>query len=141
MSEDCSVYPTRADVEKFDDLYPMIASALKEMREFAKKKQDGIVSVTKIKILNRLLVDIREVLRAEKSINYLDMVDDEAFPQNSDVVIIFGQYMAALDRFRSDYYGRGRGGEDGYGWMTQEFCEELDAEGNGEDDDDEDEDS
>ena len=64
--------PTNAQIEKFAYLSPMLDSALQEMREFAKKKQDGIVSGTKIRILNRLLADLRLILEKEASLNYLD---------------------------------------------------------------------
>jgi len=79
----------------------MLDSALSEMREFSKKKQDGIVSGTKIKILNRLLTDIKDVVKQEESAAYLDALSEEELPQNSDAVLILGQYRAALDSFES----------------------------------------
>ena len=96
--------PTEEQVRKFEYLSPMINSALSEMRDFAKKKQDGIVSETKIKILNRLLKDIRKILAAEESVGYLDPLDEEQLPQNSDAVLILGQYRAALDSFKNRHH-------------------------------------
>jgi hypothetical protein len=98
--------PTEEQVRKFEFLSPMLNSALSEMREFAKKKQDGIVSETKIKILNRLLTDIRTVLEQEASLAYLDLLSSDSLPQNSDAVIMLGQYRAALDSFRKRHHRR-----------------------------------
>jgi hypothetical protein len=95
--------PTDDQVKKFEYLSPMLNSALSEMRDFAKKKQDGIVSETKIKILNRLLTNLRQILASEESLNYLDPLDEEKLPQNSDAVLILGQYRAAMDSFKEKH--------------------------------------
>jgi len=116
--------PTDAQIAKFQYLSPMLDSALSEMREFAKKKQDGIVSAMKIRIMNRLLTDIKEILAHEESRNYLDVLSEEQLPQNSDAVIILGQYRAALDSFEKRHhhtvdYKRT--------WITKEWIEERGA--------------
>jgi hypothetical protein len=103
MQFNYDVAPTEEQVKSYKVLRPMLESALTEMREFAKKKQDGIVSETKVKIVNRLLKQLREVLTLEASLEYLDLLDEETFPQNSDSVIILGQYLAALNTFRSNH--------------------------------------
>ena len=113
--------PTDADVKRFTFLSPMLNSALVEMREFAKKKQDGIVSGTKIKILNRLLADIKAIVKQEQSASYLELLSEEELPQNSDAVLILGQYRAAFDSFEHRNttmiaYKRT--------WLTKEWLEE-----------------
>ncbi len=113
--------PTEAQVAKFTYLSPMLDSAMTEMREFAKKKQDGIVSETKIRILNRLLTDIRGVLEHEESLAYLDLLSSEALPQNSDAVIILGQYRAALNSFKKRNY---RSVNYENVWITKEWIED-----------------
>ncbi len=113
--------PTEEQIEKFAYLSPMLDSALKEMREFSKKKQDGIVSATKIRILNRLLSDIRDVLAAEESVAYLDPLSEEDLPQNSDAVLVLGQYRAALNSFRERHW-QFSGYE--HRWITKEWIEE-----------------
>lgn len=109
--------PTNQDIEKYDMLLPMLNSTLEEMREFSKKKQDGVLNPLKVKLINRLLTDIKKVLSSEQSASYLDVLDEDTLPQNSDAVLILGQYRAAMDQFRSKYYG-----QDGYEerWFTQE---------------------
>lgn len=113
--------PSDAQVAKFQYLSPMLDSALSEMREFAKKKQDGIVSAMKIRILNRLLTDIREVLAQEESLNFLDVLSEEQLPQNSDAVIVLGQYRAALDSFEKRHH---RTVDYKRTWFTKEWIEE-----------------
>jgi hypothetical protein len=91
--------PTDDQVKKYKYISLMLDSALFEMRDFAKKKQDGIISETKIKILNRLLTEVRGILVFEESVSYLDPLDEGKLPQNSDAVLILGQYRAAMDSF------------------------------------------
>jgi hypothetical protein len=119
--------PTKEQTAKYDMLSPMLDSAIQEMREFSKKKQDGIVNTTKINIINRLLKDLKDVLTSEPSTGYLDLLDEETLPQNSDAVLILGQYRAAMDRFRERHYSLGKYGVGGY-WITKEYLEEKAAE-------------
>lgn len=114
--------PSQAQVDRYAMLRPMVESALNEMREFSKKKQDGIVNSTKVKLLNRLLREAKEVLEREPSNGYLDLLDEDTLPQNGDVVLILGQYKAALEGFHKAHY-RYRSTH-GHMWITQELLEE-----------------
>lgn len=113
--------PTDAEIERYEYLSPMLDSALEEMREFAKKKQDGIVSATKIKLINRLLKDLKEILDREATVGYLDMLDEQQLPQNSDAVLVLGQYRAALDSFKEKHHRYVYGG---HRWVTKELLKE-----------------
>ncbi len=97
--------PTEAVVAKFQMLSPMLDSALKEMGEFSKKKQDGVLNDLKVKVLNRLLRDIRKLLGSDPSTEYLELLAEQTLPQNSDAVLILGQYRAAMDQFEAKHYG------------------------------------
>ncbi|CAM4297982.1 hypothetical protein [Paenibacillus typhae] len=114
---DSTNLPTVEIVAKFEMLAPMLESALFEMREFSKKKQDGVLNPLKVKIINRLLVDIKDVLSSDKSTNYLDLLDDELLPQNSDAVLVLGQFKAAMEQFKNKYFGNVNGT---YRWRTVE---------------------
>ena len=127
---DRELAPSEEKTNKFKYLSPMLDSALSEMREFSKKKQDGIVSETKIKILNRLLTDLRMVLENEESISYLDPLDEAKLPQNSDAVLILGQYRAAMNSFEKKHY---RYVGSTKMWITKEYIESADDEGEEED--------
>lgn len=111
--------PTEAQVERFEMLEPMLVSHLNEVREFSKKKQEGVLSKLKVNLINRILSEIKELLKNEPTIEFLDLLDDETLPQNGDAVLILGQFRAAMTLFRSKYYGYdSREGE--HRWFTQE---------------------
>jgi hypothetical protein len=96
----------------------MVVSAHKEVGELSKKKQDGIVNDLKVRHINRLLAPIKELLVDDESANYLELLDEETLPQNSDAVFILGQFLAAMDQYKSrhtDVYSR---------WQTVEWIAE-----------------
>ena len=128
--DDNPTRPTKAQVAKYEMLSPMLDSALDEMREFSKKKQDGVINKTKIALLNRLLTDMKEMLTDETSNAYLDLLDEDMVPQNSDAVLILGQYRAAMNRFKSRHYRRDSTGFGGK-WITREEVKEAGSEGKG----------
>ena len=80
--------------------YNVFSGLFFEMRELSKKKPEATLSEGKVKILNRVLSDIKGVLEGEPEGKYLDLLDDEILPQNSDAVLVMVQYDRALDAFR-----------------------------------------
>lgn len=104
-SQPISNLPTNAMIERFEMLEPMLASHLNEIREFSKKKQDAVLSNLKVKLINRVLIEIKEIFKDEPSNEFLDLLDDDMLPQNGDAVLILGQYKAAMEQFRSKYHG------------------------------------
>lgn len=76
-----------------------------EFKELSKKKPEAVLSKSKVKIVNRLLESCRKVLDSEQSLNYLDLIEEDDVPQNSDVVLMLSQYVAAMRQFRSTYHG------------------------------------
>lgn len=75
-----------------------------EIQGLCKKKPDVTLSSGKVKLINRLLEDLRTVLENEPGLKYLDLLDNDSLPQNSDVVLILSQYVAAMNTFYSDYH-------------------------------------
>jgi hypothetical protein len=84
--------PTKEQTAKFD-------------RELSKKKQDGALNPLKVKMINRLLRQIKEILGSDPSIEFLDLLDEETLPQNSDAVLILGQFDAAMKQFKEKHHG------------------------------------
>lgn len=103
--ESVSKLPTNLMVERFEMLEPMLDSHLNEVREFSKKKQDAVLSNLKVKLINRVLTEIKELFKNESTSEFLDLLDDDTLPQNGDAVLILGQYKAAMEQYRSKYYG------------------------------------
>jgi len=94
---------------------PLLQSMYEEFKELSKKKPEAALSKSKVKIVNRLLERVREVLAGEASIDFLDLFDEDDIPQNSDVVLMLSQYVAGMDAFKEKYYGYN--GRD-HAWFT-----------------------
>jgi hypothetical protein len=92
-------------VNLYEVTMPLIKAMFDEFKELSKKKPEGAVNKSKIKVVNRLLGKCREVLQSELSIEYLDLLDEDDLPQNSDVVLMLSQYVAAMKKFHDDHYG------------------------------------
>lgn len=96
---------TQNKVNTYESTAPFLESLYKEIQILSKKKPDGTLNQHKVKLINRLLSDIKTMLSDEADNKYLDLVNDEDLPQYSDVVIILSQYSAAMDKFNHRYYG------------------------------------
>lgn len=96
---------TLAKAESFEVTRPLLQSMYDEFKELSKKKPEAALSKGKVKIVNRLLERVRDVLAGEASMDFLDMLDEDDIPQNSDVVLMLSQYVAAMGAFKEKYYG------------------------------------
>lgn len=95
---------SQSDVDQYELLKPLLVAAYKEMQELSKKKPDSALNAYKVKMVNRILIPSKELFKSEPSYNFLDTLNSDDLPTNSDVVIILGQYLKALDMFHSRYY-------------------------------------
>jgi hypothetical protein len=95
---------TSAKVAAYTTLNPLLKAMYKEFQELSKKKQDGQVGKTKVRMVNRLLKAIHELLESEPNRVYLDELNEDDLPQNSDVVLILSQTSAAMEAFHRRYY-------------------------------------
>lgn len=114
--------PTEQDIEKYDMLVPLLKNIQIELKELSKKKQDGQLNELKVKMINRVLTQIKDFLQNEPTADFLDILDNETLPSNSDAVFILSQFDAALAEFREKYYVKDSIGF-GYKWLTQEKTE------------------
>lgn len=115
---------TDAKVAEFNASSGVFGGLMEEMRELSKKKPDATLSESKVKILNRILADIGGVLKDEPEAKYLDLLDDEQLPQNSDAVLVMVQHERALAAFKKRYYVRVTLlGE--HRWVTEDVVEEV----------------
>jgi hypothetical protein len=95
--------PSQADVTQFEMLYPMLSSVLDELKELSKKKQDGVLNPLKAKTINKILAKAKNLLENEPSIEFLDLLDEDTLPTNSDAVLMIVQFKTALKGFREKY--------------------------------------
>lgn len=95
--------PSNADVMKYIMLYGFLESAYVEMKDFSKKNPDSALNERKVKSLNRILKDIKDILVNEPTASYMDILDEELLPSNSDVVLTMSQYRSAMENYRKKY--------------------------------------
>lgn len=98
-------FTTREKAEKYDNLMPLLLAMFRDFQELTKKKPDGALNERKVEIVNRLLRDIHQILDGEPTRDYLDLLDEDDLPQNSDVNLILSQTVAAMTTFREKYRG------------------------------------
>ena len=105
MSDNDSTPTSEAHVEAYGTTRRVFDGLFDEMKELSKKKPDGTLNKVKVTLINRVLSDLNSFLAEEPEAKYLETLDDETLPQNSDAVLIMVQYGAALRAFRSRHYG------------------------------------
>lgn len=110
--------PTEAQIQEFEMLQELMNSVYLELKEFSKKKPDEPLNKFKVKNINRILKPIKEILIDEPTSEFLDLLDDETLPTNSDAILIMGQFKASMKQFHSQYYMREVGV--GHRWSTKE---------------------
>jgi hypothetical protein len=95
---------------------PLLEAMFRDFQDLSKKKPDGVLNKSKVKIANRLLTDVLGLLDGEPNRSYLDLFDEDDLPQYSDVVLMLGQAVAAMERFKDRYHGRA---EYSYSWAIE----------------------
>ena len=95
--------PTKKQAETLELVSPLLTAVVAEMRELSKRKQDGILSVLKVRSINRLLEDVESTLADDPSTRYLDLLDEDELPQNSDAVLILTQWEAAVNQYKAKH--------------------------------------
>ena len=91
--------------DSWEMVNPLLEAMFSEFKDLSKKKPDGAVSKAKIGVVNRLLEACRQILADEGSLVFLDVLEEDDVPQNSDVTLMLSQYAAAMDQFRSANFG------------------------------------
>lgn len=92
----------------YDSFFEVFSHLYKELKALGSKKPAETLSDSKVKIVNRLLEDIRKVMEGEPEYKYLDMLDSEMLPQYSDAILILSQYDGALKGLKERCYGYDR---------------------------------
>lgn len=102
---DDKAYTTADNVAKYETLKPLLEAMFREFGELSKKKPDGVLNKRKVEVVNRLLKDALVFLENEPTRPYLDPLDEDDLPQNSDVLLMLSQFVAAMKAFYDKYYG------------------------------------
>jgi hypothetical protein len=120
-------YTTREKASSYDGVIGVFVELFKELKELSKKRPEATLSASKVKIINRVLVDVRVCLEGEPEHKYLDLLDDDALPQYGDAVLILSQHEGALKGFRERCYGYSSGHGDDW-FVKQDEDDHLDDE-------------
>jgi hypothetical protein len=105
MTKQKNTLPSNKNIDDFELLEKMLDALACEFRELSKKKQEGVLNLTKVKMVNRILKPLKEnLLINEPSQIFLDLLDENEIPNNSDVVLIISQYEKALSEFEDKYH-------------------------------------
>ena len=90
---------TEIQKQEYKNLYPLISDVLREIKELSKKKQDGILNELKVKTINRILLRLKKLLTDEPLNDFLDLLNEDSLPSNSDAVLVIVQFETALTQF------------------------------------------
>lgn len=103
MAKNNNKLPTEEFVEKFKMLSGLLHSVYSEMKEFSKKKPDDVLNKFKVANINRVLEKIKELLKDEPTIEFLELLNGETLPSYSDAILIIGQYSASMTTYRNKF--------------------------------------
>lgn len=98
--------PSQEEIEQYRMLYPMILADLNEVKSLSSKKPDGLLNKLKVNMINKKLEIIKQILSSEPTVEFLDILDVDSLPSNSDAVFIILQFKTAMEQFKSRYYTR-----------------------------------
>ena len=95
---------TEAQVEQYNILSPMLNAISREIKELSKKKQDEVLNKLKVGMINSILEQIKQLLAGEPTIQFLELLDDEILPTNSDACLVLAKFQSAMAHFYTKYY-------------------------------------
>ncbi|WP_439486795.1 hypothetical protein [Blastomonas fulva] len=104
-----NAYVTKDQVSNYEMLSSLLKSMYNEFQELSKKKPQDVLTASKVKLVNRVLRPTLSLLEDEPTRPFLDLLDEDELPQNSDVILMLGQVRAAMDSFKSSYHDFGSG--------------------------------
>jgi hypothetical protein len=110
---------SEAQAQEYDLLAPLLYSVLHEMKEFCKKKQDEPLNLLKVRAVNKILSRIKTMLATEPTVEFLELLDEDTLPTNSDAVIIMAQHVSSMKKFNDNYFGYDKNGAE-HRWFTKE---------------------
>ena len=118
MTEENVWLPTENNIEDYKLLKNMLRSQKREFDLLSNKKTDVQLNPMKIRMVNRVLKLLKELFNNEESYKFLDTLDEDEIPTNSDVVLIISQYEAAIREFENKYCKNAT-------WITIEYMNNI----------------
>lgn len=99
---------TSNDINRFENVYPLLVSITKSMAALSTKKPSDVISEFKLDQINKILKQCNALLGDKRPDVEFEKFDIDTMPQNSDIVVMLELYIASMDKFKiihSDYVG------------------------------------
>jgi len=94
---------TRNEISEFEALQGQMESLHQELSTLVKKNPSGLLNKFKLGLINSLLTRSNALLRDEgKPFKGFTEFESDTLPSNSDVLLVVGQYLSALEKLRAD---------------------------------------
>ena len=94
---------TNDEIEKFEKIYGQFEGLHKEIGILSKKTPNDAINKFKLSFINKLLAEAHEVLdEKQRPFDRFNSFDDDELPTNSDITMIFEQYLYCFEKLRSD---------------------------------------
>jgi len=93
----------KEEINKFEKVQSQIEGLYKEIGILSKKSPNDAVNKFKLKFINQILVEANGILQESyKPLEGFNSFEEDDLPSNSDVTMIFEQYLSCLEKLRSD---------------------------------------
>lgn len=83
----------REDIEKYEELYSKLNSLKGDFVVLSGKKPNETVNEFKLKLINKLLAQINDLVGAFKPEEDFEVFDLDSLPTNSDVLMMLNLYL------------------------------------------------
>jgi hypothetical protein len=94
---------TTEEVDIFEKLQAQLSGLHLEISILSKKSPNDALNKFKLKFVNQILKESNELLGEEyKPFSDFELFDDNDIPSNSDVTMMFTQYLNCFEKLRAD---------------------------------------
>ena len=94
---------TEDEIQRFEKIHGQFEGLHKEIGILSKKSPNDAINKFKLLFINKLLEEAHEVLDVnQRPFDGFDSFDEDQMPTNSDVTMIFEQYLYCFEKLRSD---------------------------------------
>ena len=94
---------TNDEIEEFEKIYGQFEGLHKEISLLSKKSPNDAINKFKLSFINKLLAQAHIVLdEKQRPFEDFDRFDEDQLPTNSDITMIFEQYLNCFEKLRTE---------------------------------------
>lgn len=90
----------RKDIERYEELNSKLISLKGDIALLSAKKPNENVNEFKLKVINKVLAQINDLIKEFKPENDFEAFDLDVLPTNSDVLMMLNLYLNGMRRFK-----------------------------------------